>query len=146
MEPNEACFQYNQLLSQDEWFHQEPNDRDPNGRVYWISISAIWGSQTPQYRWGWKTRPHNWNDDAVQIQLLNPQGPPTLGSQWLNGNPIQFPPYPKLDSVSFDMAFELTTNKPAYADNPMPGDLNGDKIVNFYDLAILANNWLKTAP
>jgi hypothetical protein len=147
MEPNEACFQYNQLLSQDEWFHQEPNDHgDPNGRVYWLSISAIWGSQTPQYQWGWKTRPHNWNDDAVQIQLLNPQGPPTLGSQWVNGIPITFPPYPNPDSVSFDMAFELTTNEPAYADNPMPGDLNGDKIVNFYDLAILANNWLKTSP
>jgi hypothetical protein len=146
MEPTEACFQYNQLLSQDEWFHQEPNSSDPNGRVYWISISAVWGSQTPQYQWGWKTRPHYWNDDAAETAQFNPVGQPNLGSKWVGGNPITFPPYPNPDSVSFDMAFELTTNEPAYEDNPIPGDLNGDKIVNFYDLAILANNWLKTAP
>jgi hypothetical protein len=145
MEPNEACFQYNQLLSQDEWFHQEPNHSDPNGRVYWVSISAIWPSGTKPYRWGWKTRPHYWNDDAAKTNLFNPAGRPTLDSVWVNGTPIQYPPYPNPDSVSFDMAFELTTNRPAYADDPMPGDLNGDKIVNFYDLAILADNWLKSA-
>jgi hypothetical protein len=144
-EPNEACFQYNQLLSQDEWFHQEPTS-EPNGRVYWVSISAIWGNQTPQYKWGWKTRPHNWNDDAAETNQFNPQAPPILGSQWLNGNPIQFPPYPNADSVSFDMAFELTTNEPNYVDNPIPGDLNADKIVNFIDVAILANNWLVSSP
>lgn len=144
-EPNEACFQYNQLLSQDEWFHQEPTS-DPNGRVYWVSISAIWPPGPRSYQWGWKTRPHNWNDDAAETAQFNPVGPPTLGSVWVGGNPITFPPYPNPDSVSFDMAFELTTNEPNYADNPIPGDLNADKIVNFIDVAILANNWLVSAP
>jgi hypothetical protein len=145
-EPTEACFQYNQLLSQDEWFHQEPDPCDPNGRVYWISISAIWPPGPTPHKWGWKTRPHYWNDDAAETNQFNPPAPPILGSKWLNGNPIQFPPYPNPDSISFDMAFELTTNEPNYADNPISGDLNADKIVNFKDVAILANNWLVSSP
>jgi hypothetical protein len=114
--------------------------------VYWISISAIWPQGTKPYQWGWKTRPHYWNDDAAETNQFDPAGQPTLGSVWVNGNPIQYPPYPNPDSVSFDMAFELTTNEPNYVDNPIPGDLNGDKIVNFFDVAILANNWLVAAP
>jgi hypothetical protein len=144
-EPTEACFQYNQLLSQDEWFHQEPTS-DPNGRVYWVSISAVWPAGTKPYQWGWKTRPHNWNDDAAETNQFNPAGKPSLGSVWVNGNPITYPLYPDPHGVSFDMAFELTTNEPAYADNPIPGDLNGDKIVNFFDFAIMANNWLVSVP
>jgi len=153
---NDSCFQFTQLLSQDEWFYQEPNDPcHPNGaRVYWLSIAAIYDPNDytdPNFRpWGWKTREHFFNDDAVRITntfnpvdgTMWPPTPPKVGSTWVMGDPIFWPDL----STSWDVAFELTTNRPTYKDNPIPGDLNGDKIVNFYDLAILANNWLKSAP
>ncbi len=156
-EPNEndSCFQFTQLLNQDEWFYQEPNDPcDPNGsRIYWLSIAAIYDindyGDPNFYPWGWKTREHFFNDDAVHITgVLNPNGlpwpphGPIVGSKWVAGDPI-FYPNPE---DSWDVAFELTTNEPAYEDEPIPGDLNADKIVNFYDVAILANNWLVAAP
>jgi len=147
-EPNEACFQFTQLLSEDEWFYQEPNDPcDPSGRVYWLSIAPIWDPcNPPTHMWGWKTRPHFFEDDAVSMQPA-PWNPPMVwGTTWVNGIPIQYPAYPDPDSHTWDMTFELTTNQPVYEDEPIPGDLNADKIVNLRDIAILANNWLTTAP
>ncbi len=147
-DPNEkdTCFQFTQLLSQDEWFWQDPCDPcDPNGRVYWLSIAAIYDQNDytdPEfYPWGWKTRPHFFNDDAVQITDLD-IAPPVIGSHWTGGNPIFWPD----PNISWDVAFELTTNKPAYCDNPIPGDLNCDKIVNLFDLDIMAGHWLETWP
>jgi hypothetical protein len=58
------------------------------------------------------------------------------------GNPIYFPD----PNYSWDVAFELTTNAPNYPDDPIPGDLNADKIVNLRDLDIMATNWLETWP
>ena len=155
---NDSCFQFTQLLSEDEWFYQEPNDPcdpDPNGtRVYWLSIAAVYGpndySDPNFYPWGWKTREHFFNDDAVQITNTTnpvdgnswPGAPLTVGHQWVMGNPIFWPD----PNTSWDVAFELTTNQPAYADEPIPGDLNADKIVNLFDLAILAKNWLVAVP
>ena len=73
--------------------------------------------------------------------------PPVLGSMWNAGVPLQIPPYPPHgDAVSWDLAFELTTNKPSYEDEPIPGDVNLDRVVNLADVAIVADNWLKTAP
>jgi len=149
----ETCFQFTQLLSQDEWFYQDPNDPcDPAGRVYWLSIAAIYNpADYPiQYPWGWKTREHFFNDDAVRITDANhpvngttwPPTPPTVGSKWVLGNPIYFPD----PNYSWDVAFELTTNAPNYPDDPIPGDLNADKIVNLVDLDIMATNWLTAAP
>jgi len=63
-----------------------------------------------------------------------PPTPPTVGSKWVAGNPIWWPT--PIDT--WDMAFELTTTEPAYADNPIPGDLNADGIVDLFDLSILA--------
>jgi len=154
-EPNEddSCFQFTQLLSEDEWFYQEPNDPcDPDSvGVYWLSIAAVYDpcdySNPNFYPWGWKTREHFFDDDAVRIiHAMNPIDgtlwPPDLkiGSQWVIGDPIFWP----TEEDSWDVAFELTTNQPAYEDEPIPGDLNADKIVNLRDIAILANNWLKT--
>ena len=67
---NEACFQWAQFLSQDEWFRQEPMaDGMPN--IYWLSIAAVYDPcdyQKPDfYPWGWKTRPHVFQDDAVRV-------------------------------------------------------------------------------
>jgi hypothetical protein len=147
IEPNEACFQFTQLLSQDEWFYQDYDPCEPNGTIYWLSIAPIWpAGQTSPYKWGWKTRPHHFQDDAVSMKPA-PWNPPIVGaSSWVNGIPIQFPPYPDIEGVTWDMAFELTTYEPNYVDNPIPGDLNADKIVNFKDVAILANNWLVSSP
>ncbi|MBA7474687.1 hypothetical protein ES707_10041 [subsurface metagenome] len=155
---NDSCFQFTQLLSEDEWFLQEPNDPcDPNARVYWLSIAAIYDPNDyldPNfYPWGWKTREHFFNDDAVRITstlhpingTLWPPTPPTVGSIWMAGNPIRWPD-PSDPNDSWDMSFELTTNQPAYEDDPIPGDLNTDKVVNLFDLAIMAKNWLKTWP
>jgi hypothetical protein len=161
-DPNErdSCFQFTQLLSEDEWFYQEPNDpndpNDPNASatVYWLSIAAIYDHNDHNdpnfYPWGWKTREHFFNDDAVRITNTNnptsgtawPPTPPTVGSLWVLGNPIFWPD----PCDTWDMAFELTTNQPAYVDDPIPGDLNADRIVNLIDLDIMAGNWLETWP
>ncbi|UCE98636.1 MAG: hypothetical protein JSV82_05450 [Planctomycetota bacterium] len=152
-EYSETCFQFNQLLSEDEWFQQEePND--PNGTVYWLSIAPIYNpndyADPNFYPWGWKTREHFFNDDAVRIMgtfnpingTVWPPTPPKIGAKWTSGNPIYWPD----PCNSWDLAFELTTNKPAYADDPIPGDLNADEVIDFLDIAILANNWLVSAP
>jgi len=145
-EPMEACFQFTQLLSQGEWFYQEPSDDPDNPRIYWLSIAPIWDDDETEWHWGWKTRPWYFEDDAVSIRQLDPW-PPVVGTtKWIDGIPLQYPPYPDPEGVSWDVAFELTTNEPAYEDNPIPGDLNTDLTVDFRDVAILANNWLAVAP
>jgi len=147
-EPNDSCFQFNQLLSQDEWFYQEPNLVDPchpQPRIYWLSIAPVWGGVAPPYQWGWKTRPHYFNDDAVAIQWANPWWPPVVGATtWMNGFPIQWPAWPSPEGISWDMAFELTTNEPGQEYNI--ADFNKDGIVNFLDFAVFAQEWLKTGP
>jgi hypothetical protein len=142
-EPNDSCFQFNQLLSQNEWFHQDPGGDPCHPRVYWLSIAPIWGLTSPPYQWGWKTRPHFFNDDAVVIQGTN-QWPPVIGSSWTNGYPIQWPAWPDPEGATWDVAFELTTNEPDTQYNVM--DFNKDGIVNFLDFAAFANEWLKTGP
>ena len=153
LDVNDACFQFTQLLSQDEWFFQDPDapwdtDGDPISAVFWLSISAIYDAADypVKYPWGWKTRPHFFNDDAVFItNAENPPiddlgyvpWPPTIGAKWLEGDEIYGP-----DGASWDLSFELTTKDPAYEDDPIPGDLTFDGTVNNFDLAVLANNWL----
>ncbi len=147
---NEACFQYAQFFSQDEWFYQEPNESGTN--VYWLSIAAVYDAQDyadPNfYPWGWKTRPHKFNDDACSItSVVSGVWPPQLLDVWLTGDELIDP-----DGFSWDLAFELTTNEPSYEDEPIPGDIASagggppDGIVNFFDIAKLLEHWLDTAP
>ena len=145
-EPNklETIFQFTQLLSQDEWFYQQPTG-DPNDpQIYWLSIAPVWDGE-PEYQWGWHNRPHYFEDDAVRIWNVEDGGgdvwPPTIGVKCTNAEPIPWP-----GDVSCDLAFELSTNMPGYCDNPIPGDLNCDKIVDMLDLAIMAAHWLETVP
>lgn len=141
---NDACFQFAQFLSQDEWFHQEPMDADGTPNVYWVSISAIYDPTVQVlYPWGWTTRPHFFNDDAVRIHALQSGAwPPTLGDSWLDGVPVEYP-----QGVSWDLAFELTTNQPSYEDEPIPGDIGGpngqpDGVVDLFDFQVIAANFL----
>ena len=139
----EACFQFNQLLSEPDWFRQKTED--PNGTVYWLSIGAIYpGQTTVEHPFGWKTRPDHWNDDAVRFNIaLDPSGqpgwPPAKGWSWMEGVPLEY------GGQSWDVSFELTTNeKPPCHD--LSSDLNHDCIVNLKDLAIMCGEWLKTSP
>lgn len=159
---NDTCFKFDQLLSQDKWFYQESNE--PNGTVYWLSIAAIYDGNTPEHPWGWKTRPHFYNDDAVRIMDVN-EGlwPPVIGSFWENGEPIEYP-----EGTSWDMAFVLTTNRkytprrwhwppdpiPPLPDPPLPTpeiypvavvDIYEDGEINFKDFAVIASYWLEEA-
>jgi len=113
---NEACFQFNQYLNPEEYFYQDPG---PDGQqIYWLSISAVY-TTTPQYLWGWKTRPHFFQDDAVRISSVLPAWPPVIGSQWAGGTPIEYP-----EGESWDLAFELTTIEEGqldFGDAPDPG-------------------------
>ncbi len=113
--------------------------------VYWLSIAAIYDKPF-DYPWGWKTRPHFFQDDAVRIQavqwppsLLLATWPPVLGATWSSGDPIEYPA-----GKSWDMAFELTTIRPCC--RTKYGDINSDRIVDFKDFAIMASNWLEIVP
>ncbi len=141
---NEACFQFNQLLSEPDWFYQKPGEN-----VYWLSIAAIYPDNIDEikYPWGWKTRPHKFNDPAYRIfyaynedgtdiwppkpkSMASPEGSwVIINQEWL-----------------WDLSFEISTNVPAYIDEPIPGDIDRNGIVNLLDFATLATNWLKTAP
>jgi len=133
---------YNRALNQHEI---EILHAGTDQKIYWLSIAPRWGSDD-HYDWGWKTRPWHFEDDAVVIQQATPW-PPIVGTtKWISGIPIQYPPYPDPEGVSWDVAFELTTNEPAYEDNPIPGDVNADGEVNFKDVAITAASWLERAP
>jgi hypothetical protein len=160
IEKDEACFMFDQLLSQDEWFYQDPNGG--RGTVYWLSIAAIYDpcAPEPNYPWGWKTRPHFYNDDAVRIADVNGSlWPPVIGSTWVSGEPIKYPA-----GTSWDLAFVLTTNRmytPRRGHWPQPPpeppisdanntaaiplsqlDFNSDLIINFKDFAVMADVWL----
>jgi hypothetical protein len=125
---DEACFQFTQLLSEDQWFQQDPNDN-----VYWLSIAAIYDPTVQvQYPWGWKTRPHQFNDDAIRIHNAS-IWPPTIGAIFNVGIPVE------LGGESWDLAFELSTNEPQ---PPASADLNYDGFVDLADFAIFAQQWL----
>jgi hypothetical protein len=114
--PPEACFKFEQELLPAEWFWQ-----DSGKNIYWVSIAAIYQSGTsPNYPWGWKTRPRDPNslapDDAVRIFVPTA---PASGSLYMQGAPIEFPA-----GTSWDMAFALSTRtipeKEDFGDAPDP--------------------------
>ncbi len=94
MNDPDSCFEYHLVLPEDEWFYQKPDGE----RVYWLSISAIYGDPPPdEFAWGWKTRPRFFNDDAVRIFVPDA---PELGDRYEQGEPIK---------EGWDLAFVLTT-------------------------------------
>jgi hypothetical protein len=115
---DETCFQFTYLLSQNEWFYPDPEV------VYWVSIAAVYDvqSSSPQYPWGWTTRPYTSGNGAVVIEGTSPSWPPSIGSGWLNGTPIMAG-----QAVAWDMAFELLTNQGSCA-----GDLALAPVYRFW--------------
>ncbi len=96
--PMEACFKFEQQLKPEEYFHQEWYG---SGKIYWVSIAAVYSFAIPQYPFGLKTRERFFEDDAVTI--TDPTDP-VLGSHYMAGRPIEYP-----TGISWDVAFELTT-------------------------------------
>jgi len=161
---NEACFQFNQLLSEEDWFYQEPMGVQEDGtvipNVYWFSIAAVYENLQPdeviEYPWGWKSKPYDPDkapDAAVVITQLDSNTPPwdTVGTSTIHVTHVTqyYPlvlPYPSQypEGQWFDLAFELTTNKPKCPG--LTADLNNDCIVNLPDFAIMAQQWLMTSP
>jgi hypothetical protein len=89
----DQAYQYNQTLKPEEYFYQDPGEN-----IYWISIQAQYVNPTAADVWGWKTRPHMFNDDAVTGIDVG-VGPADIGWQEIRTS----------DGQSWDMAFELTT-------------------------------------
>jgi hypothetical protein len=91
--PVDECFQFNQKLRPEEYFRQEP------GNIYWVSIQAIY-RDLPDYRWGWKTTRHYFEDDAV------------TGWEMADGTGIFWEEIRGPSGDTWDMAFELTVPEP----------------------------------
>jgi hypothetical protein len=145
-----SCFKFDQLLSPDEWFYQAANTED--GTVYWLSIAAIYNpadySDPNFYPWGWKTRPHFYNDNSVGIDTLEgDRWPPAIGNVWGSGEAIEYP-----EGTSWDTAFVLATNREYEPkrtfwrdDVSRRTDLERDGVINFKDLAVLVSRWAEEA-
>ncbi len=104
MKIKDSCFEFSCNVN-------PPFVQDPNSNcVYWLSIAAMYQEPNvplPPFIWGWKTRPHYSKDDAVRITSTKfGEWPPMVGSQWGNGIQLECPQW-----CSWDLAFELTTNK-----------------------------------
>ncbi len=107
MEKPDSTFKYTFNIPPEDWFFQEPDST-----IFWLSISAIYNTLPDSCVWGWKTRDHYFNDDAVSI--FKPATPDS-GDVYEIGEPL---PY------LWDMAFELFTIEPAenydFGDAPDP--------------------------
>ncbi|MDD5326455.1 MAG: LamG domain-containing protein [Phycisphaerae bacterium] len=124
-EPNEPVFRYSVRLPEEEWFRQP----DVNG-IFWLSVMAVYDVNTPNYDWGWTNHEHMFNDDAV---AGIPAGPNEWSWQEL---------FDQTDA-SEDMSFMLFTD-PGECVNC--ADYNIDYIINFFDYADFADDWLWVGP
>jgi PKD repeat protein len=63
-----TCFRYTFNIAPTDWFYQQGDST-----VYWLSIAAVYDEIPDKHFWGWLTREHYFNDDAVRIlQPLEP--------------------------------------------------------------------------
>ena len=132
----ETCFGYTFTIPEADWFRQEA----PN-TIYWLSISAKYQTQPTQYPWGWKTREHFFQDDAVRI--FSPTAP-VSGSVWGNGQDIK-----DHAGNSWDCAFRITTQREVqvlkWHQPPVPYDgakFNGwDELSHYSGPQIVGDDW-----
>ena len=59
-----------------------------------------------RYEWGWKTRPHFFNDAAVRITNPANSAGPVNTTTYISGNPIEYPPY-----TPWDLSFDILTDR-----------------------------------
>jgi len=94
-------------MAPEDWFFQEPDST-----IFWLSVAAVYNAFPDSCIWGWKTREHYFNDDAVHI--FKPAMPDS-GDVYEIGEPLPF---------LWDMAFELFTIEPGenydFGDAPDP--------------------------
>ncbi len=100
----EACYYFECVIPQSEWFLQEDGCN-----IYWTSISAVYPPFIINWPFGWKTRPRSADslapDDAVRI--FEPTMPDP-GMMYGFGEPLEYPP-----GTSWDLAFIMTTGPTA---------------------------------
>jgi hypothetical protein len=94
MEEPAPCFRYTYNIPEDNWFYQEGD-----ATVYWLSVQAVYEEIPGSHFWGWLTREHYFNDDAVRVlQPLEPHP----DAVFENGH---------MASDFRDMAFQLGTDE-----------------------------------
>jgi hypothetical protein len=103
----DACFRYDFVVLEGEQFYQ-----GPVSSIWWLSIAAVYFDDPWPHDWGWKTREHFFNDDAVHIFIPSE---PVLGSDYIYGFPVEGP-----YGLPWDMAFVLTGEGQS---RPQPPDL-----------------------
>lgn len=94
-----AKFEFYQELDPCDYWYQ-PGDSN----IYWLGISAIYDDEVvdPCWPWGWETREHFFQDDAVRFftwPVLNTTYPPTMYE------PIEY------QGESWDLCFELLSKE-----------------------------------
>jgi len=85
---------YQELAPNDYWY--QPTDAN----TYWLGIMALYHSE-PNFAWGWETRPHFYNDNAVRF-FGKPEPDTNYPSDMFV--PIEF------DGNGWDLSFELISN------------------------------------
>jgi len=98
---------YQELDPCDYWY--QPNDVN----VYWLGISAVYGDMPdePCYPWGWETREHFFQDDAVRF-FGWPE--PNISYSASEFEPI------KLQEETWDLSFELISRPKIPPKPPVP--------------------------
>jgi hypothetical protein len=91
---------YQELVPNDYWY--QPTDAN----TYWLGIMALYNAE-PNFAWGWETRPHLYNDDAVRF-FGRPEPDTNYPSDMFE--PVEF------DGNSWDLSFELISNPKTPAD------------------------------
>jgi len=128
--PREPVYRYSVKLPEDKWFRQrEVND------VYWISILAVYPSNVTlnHLGWGWTIHEYVFGDNAVQGFWIYPD----LEDEWAWEEIFD------QTERSADLSFILFTDPNVCVDC---ADYNWDDIINFYDYAIFALDWMWTGP
>ena len=128
--PNETCFEFTCLLSQDQWFYQDPGK---GTKTYWLSVAAAYDTNAPAaHPWGWMTGPYSSGNSAVRITALassdgsTPVWPPSLTSRCSDGVQI------KDDKASpQNLAFTVLTNQ-----GQSPYDRNLAPVYRFWSASL----------
>jgi hypothetical protein len=97
-------FQFYQELEPNDYWHQ-PNDN----AIYWLGIMAIYDDNEPNNLWGWETRKHYFQDDAVRFFHY----PDANQSYDINDfEPIEFA------GKSWDMSFQIISTSVSTPNEP----------------------------